>query len=160
MQRIFLFLLLVVVLHGIYYYPQLPEQVASHFDARGEPNDWMPRGIFFGVYWGMAGVVALTFLGLPLLLERLPDKLINLPRKDYWLAPERRAETVAYMRREFLWPGCATLIFVIGVFHLAIEANLAATPRLSRWAAWLIVGYVAFMLLWAGRLLFHFWKKP
>ncbi len=155
-QRVFIFLLVVMVLHGIYYYPQLPERVASHFDAGGRPNGWMTRDTFIGFYWGMAGLAALIFLGLPRFLRRAPNKRINLPRREHWLAPERRAETVAYLGRQLLWMGCATLMFSIGVFHLAIQANLTDAPRLSPAAFQLIVAYLIFTLLWVVRLVFKF----
>ncbi len=157
-QRVFIFLLVVMVLHGIYYYPQLPEQVASHFDASGRPNGWMTRGTFVGFYWGMAGLAALIFLGLPRFLRRAPNKRINLPRREYWLAPERRAETVAYLGRQLLWMGSANLIFFIGVFHLAFQANLTDAPRLSPAAFQLIVAYLIFTLLWVVRFVLRFWK--
>lgn len=157
-QRVFIFLLVLVVVQSIYHYPQLPERVASHFDANGRPNGWMTRDTFIGFYWGMAGLAALIFLGLPRFLRRAPNKRINLPRREYWLAPERRAETVAYLGRQLLWMGSATLMFSIGVFHLAIQANLTDAPRLSPAAFPLIVAYLIFTLLWVVRLVFKFRK--
>ena len=45
-----LLLLAAIVIVGIlqigYYYPKLPPTVASHFDARGKANDWMPKESF------------------------------------------------------------------------------------------------------------------
>ena len=157
-QRLFIFLLVLVVVQSIYYYPQLPERVASHFDGRGWPNGWMTRGTFVGFYWSMAGLMALIFLGLPRFLRRAPNRWINLPRRDYWLAPERRAETVAYLGRQLLWMGSASLILFIVVFHLAFQANLTDAPRLSPAAFPLIVAYLVFTLLWVVRFVFKFRK--
>jgi Protein of unknown function (DUF1648) len=45
----FLFLPLVAfaVLQCLHIYPQLPDVMASHFDAHGTPNGWQPKSAFF-----------------------------------------------------------------------------------------------------------------
>ncbi|MCD6368158.1 MAG: DUF1648 domain-containing protein [Candidatus Aenigmarchaeota archaeon] len=46
---------------GVYFYPQMPEQVASHWNAQGEVNGHMP------MFWGIF-LMPLISLGLFLLL--------------------------------------------------------------------------------------------
>ncbi len=157
-QRVFIFLLLLVVVQSIYYYPQLPERVAQNFDWSGWPNGWASKGEFFGFLWGAVVLVAGSFFGLSLFLPRFPKKWINLPHKDYWWAPERRAETAAEIGRQMVWFGNTTLIFIMGVFHLLVEANLTEPPRLSPAAFQFLVAYVLFTLLWVVRLVFKFRK--
>ena len=67
--------------------------VASHFDSAGQANAWMPRS----TYWLLSIAVG---MGLPAfiigggyVLRFLPVSLLNIPHRDYWLAPERREET-------------------------------------------------------------------
>ena len=39
------------------YYAQMPEVVASHFNARGVPNGWQTKSAFFSVFVGV-GILA------------------------------------------------------------------------------------------------------
>src|SRR3954468_21478203 len=83
--------------------PQLPDRVATHFGAGGEPDGWMSRSshlLFMGVF-GLA--FPLFVVGLFFILRFLPDSGLNIPHRDYWLAPERRSETFAYLFRHSLW---------------------------------------------------------
>lgn len=43
---IYLGLLLLAILQAAWYYPQLPEMVASHFGVSGKPDGWMSRQSF------------------------------------------------------------------------------------------------------------------
>ncbi len=72
----------------------LPERVPSHFDAAGRVDDWSSRTGTL-VFWGVTGVIVLVLL--PLLTRAVAagdGTWVNMPQrsKDYWYAPERRAE--------------------------------------------------------------------
>jgi hypothetical protein len=58
------------------------------------------------------------------LLAVTPNGLINLPNKNYWLAPERRAESVAIVTAWLRWIGSGTVAFLMVVFQLSVQANL------------------------------------
>src|SRR5262245_40603264 len=76
----------------------MPEVVATHYDGAGNPNGWMSRTGMVGFHLGMLGVTALAFVGLPVALRRMSSTLINIPNREYWLAPERRAATLAALQ--------------------------------------------------------------
>jgi len=81
----------------------LPERVATHFDARGRPDGWMSRTehLRFMAWFGLAFPLFVPVIVY--VIRFLPDRLLNLPNRDYWLAPGRRTETMAYLfRRNFL----------------------------------------------------------
>ena len=59
-----------------------------------------------------------------------PDTRLNLPNKEYWLAPERRAETFAYFDNFCAWYGCVFLFVVVFAMGLAMRANFDSPPRL------------------------------
>ena len=142
-------LLAAAVLQIFYYYPQLPSTVASHFGSGGRPNGWSSKEFFLGIYLGVLALFLVTFVGLPVLFRRIPPAWINLPNKDYWLAPERRAGTVTILGSEMLWFGNATIAFMIAVFELAIRANLSESVRLSQPAMWsLLVAYMVYTAVW------------
>jgi hypothetical protein len=128
---------------------QLPLLVASHFDGAGAANGFMPRG-------GYRGLMLTLLVGLPSLLTALTwwslgasSARINLPNKDYWLAPERRTATIAYLRTCLLWFGVLLLAFLCYVHWLVVLANGQQPPRLDN--AWFIGGLVSFfaaLLVW------------
>lgn len=50
---------------GVYYYPQMPEQMASHWNVRGQVDDYLPR------FWGLF-LIPVTLVGLALLFMAIP----------------------------------------------------------------------------------------
>lgn len=129
-RALFLIILAAAIAQAIYAFPQMPERMASHFAASGIPNGWMTKVQFFLAY-------ATTFLPALFVefwvgrrISRTPETRINLPNKEYWLAPERCAGTFAYFESFFAWYGCALLGLLVFVFRLAMRANLTAAPRL------------------------------
>ena len=76
------------------------------------------------------------------LIGRIPDRLINLPNKSYWLAPERRDQALAFLRDWLRWFVVLTLAMLTLVIGMALRANLAEPPQLSGYATWLIAAYV------------------
>ena len=142
-------LLAAAVLQILYYYPQLPSTVASHFGSEGRPSGWSTKEGFFGIYLGVLALLLASFVGLPVLFRRISPAWINLPNKDYWLAPERRDRTVRILGEEMLWFGVATSAFVICVFELAIRANLSEAARLSEPVMWLLLAaYLVYTVIW------------
>jgi serine/threonine-protein kinase len=137
------------------HYAQLPQRMASHFDARGQPDGWSSKGEFFAVVMVTFAVVGVAVGAIPLLVRFAPG-LVNLPNKKYWLAPERQAETLRFMSRWGLWFAAATLWLLALVFHESILANLRQPPRLENiW--WLLGGYLAVVAFLLVRLLARFW---
>jgi uncharacterized membrane protein len=64
-EIIFLGLVLLSFLMGFYFYPQMPERVASHWNASGQVDGYMPR--FWGVFFMpvVLIVMALLFILIP-----------------------------------------------------------------------------------------------
>jgi uncharacterized membrane protein len=158
-RGIFVALVLAAALQIAYFYPLLPDMMASHFDGAGRPNGWMSKGGFMALYVGLLAVMAANFLVLPAFLERLPVSLINLPNKSYWLAPERREQAWAKIRAYLLAFGNAAVALMLFVFQLAMVANLSESRMLSP-AIWiLLAAFVAFV---AGCLfrLFRAFRLP
>lgn len=153
-------LLVLAALQIAYFYPQLPDTVASHFDGAGRPNGWAPKGAFLALYAAVVALMAGLFLIVPVLLVRLPVALINLPNKDYWLAPERRQQTWAAIQVHLLTLGNATVALVLIVFQLAIRANLSQSPTLSP-AIWiLLAAFLGFAVTWTVRFFRAFRLPP
>jgi len=146
----------IVLLHAAqstYYYPRLPALVAQHFDAAGRANGWASRDFFFVFSWVMLLGVSAIFMLTPRMLRKLPPPMINLPNRDYWLAPERRDESMRFLEREMQWMGVLTVAFLLLVPHLAIRANLDPAHRFeSRPFLILLVAFLVATSWWITRL--------
>jgi uncharacterized membrane protein len=138
-------------------FPQLPERMASHFGPSGTPNGWMPKQSFFVVYAAVIGVAALVGYLVPRSIAKRPLDRINLPNKEHWLAPERRAETLAFFERYFAWYSCVLLLILVLAMGLAIQANFASPPRMATGPiVSVIAGFVVFTMAWVVWMMRHF----
>jgi uncharacterized membrane protein len=160
-KRIFILLMVFAAMQTFYYYSKLPENLATHYNAAGRPNGWSSKDVFFAMYFGMIGLLALIFYLLPNYLMRLPVSMINLPGKDYWLEPSRREDTVGYIKEQMLQLGNATLAFMILLFQLIIDANMKSSAQISTETMWIILGaYLLFTAVWTTRFIMRFNKRP
>jgi Protein of unknown function (DUF1648) len=111
-----------------YYLPLLPERLATHFDISGRANGWSRQSTFTRMLAVQLAVFWILFIGAGL-IGRIPDRWINLPNKAYWLAPERREASLAFLRDWTRWFLAATLAFLTFVEGLALRANFRAPPE-------------------------------
>ncbi len=142
------------VWHMIHYYPLLSDTVASHFGLSGEPDGWTSKQSFVTLYGVLVAVMGGMFLAFAAVLPRLPDSLINMPNREYWLAPERRRQSLAVFSDWMLWLGNATVAFIIAVMHLSFLVNLGQRPGLGSEFFWMMGIYglgtiVTSIWLWA-----------
>lgn len=87
---LYAFLFLAGLLMMAYYYPQMPPRMASHFAADGRANGWQSREGFFLLMLLVSASSAVVVA--PRQIAAKANARINLPNRDFWLAPERRAE--------------------------------------------------------------------
>jgi uncharacterized membrane protein len=142
-------------------YAQLPEVVASHFNARGVPNGWQTKSAFFSVVIGVSVLAAVLGFGIPRLIMLLPPEYINLPNKGYWLAPERRADTMDFLNGYFAWFGCALFAVVLLTINFAVQANLHPDRRPDATPVWFVLaGFLTFAILGTARVFKRFGPPP
>ncbi|HTX64586.1 MAG TPA: DUF1648 domain-containing protein [Opitutaceae bacterium] len=138
----------------------LPALVATHFNAAGEVNGWMSRAYFLRYELGFTLGMGALFTTLAFLCVVLPAALINLPRKDYWLAPERSTDTRRRLAGMALACGCGAEAFFIFLHQQLYLANLRSDHQLPIPAG--VTMAVAVVLI-AGpvlRPLLRFSRKP
>ena len=139
----------------------LPDTVASHFDAAGAADGWMPRTGYLVFMLGAIALLPLLLAFVPRLALATAGNRINLPNRDYWLAPERRAATLEYMHTHSARFGVLLAAFLAYVHLLVVLANKAAVPRLP--SVPFVVGLGVFMLcvvLWARGFARRFGRLP
>ncbi|MFM7056265.1 MAG: DUF1648 domain-containing protein [Planctomycetota bacterium] len=118
-----LHLIVTLLQHGIYW-RLLPERVATHFGADGVPNDWMNRTPATLVLGGFQLVFPLVLLSVVRLLKWIPNGLINIPHREYWLATERREASLAWLEGPMSSIAGLTAVLMVTTSHLTFRANM------------------------------------
>lgn len=137
--------------------PQLPERVATHFGAEGRANGWMTRQGYLIFETAFPLAIGLFLAGTASLTSRFPARFVNLPRKDFWLAPERRALTAGILRSRMTWLASLMTLFFGGLHALTLEANRVHPPQLPMDGLLLVVvAFLVAVLIWVSLLLMRF----
>jgi hypothetical protein len=139
---------------------QLPAQVASHFGAGGAASGAMTRS-------GYVLFMLAFAIGLPLLmvfsmgvLPRLMENGLNIPNRDYWMAPARREATLRYLGTHAYWLGSLLTVFIAAIHLLLLEANAAQPPQLpGRAFGGLMAIFLGATAFWAVTLIRHFRRR-
>jgi uncharacterized membrane protein len=122
------------LLFAIFYFSNtvsdLPPMVASHFDGAGFPTAHMTRAFYTKFVFGMG-------VGFPIAMVALLSVVystagdMKLPNRDYWLAPERIAQTRALLVAHAIWFGCLMVGMVCYMHWLVLAAHRSVPPHLS-----------------------------
>lgn len=153
-------LCLVSLGQAVWYYPQSPGLVASHFNTASQADGWMPRTHLVQIEILLSLGVTAGFAVLALVVAGVPDAWINLPHRAYWFAAARREETRRCLSGMVLASGCGTLAFLLFLHQRVHQANLDGTHELT--PSFGVVLAVALVLI-AGPLvgpLRRFSRKP
>jgi len=157
---VLIFLLTVAAAYWIRYAPLLPEHVPTHFGLGGQADGWSSIGRFAAVYWSVIGGLVVMFCGISIMILRIPKHLINLPRREYWLDPERQEDTRHDIARRLLGFCAVTLVFYLLVFHFSVRTALDGSARLSGAFNWVLGAYLAYTAIWTGVLLWRYSHAP
>ena len=139
---------------------QCPEKVATHFGASGAPNGWMTRAghVQFTILFGTG--VPVFVLGIFAFMGRGEGRGLNIPHKDYWLSPERRQETFAFIHKQGFFFAALFILFLAGVHRSILLANLRTPVALpAAEPFWLGGGFVILMLVWVAVFVGHFYRQ-
>ena len=158
-RSLFYGLVAIALLQTVFYYPQMPDVVASHFDGSGAADGWSTRTVFFAIYLAIIGLVVAVFTFLPGRFGEQGKLRMNLPNRDYWLAPERRQQTLVFFQRQMMILGIAHLLLAIYTIQLAIIANLQQAGQLHSSIFWALGLYCLFLAVWLIRFFLQF-RKP
>jgi hypothetical protein len=141
--------------------PYLPTPLAVRFNAAGAAVAWNSAQYFATVNVVVVALIVTAFLIIPGMLSRRRRLNWRLPNRGYWLAPERLPKTIDYLQRQFLWYGIVTLLLLMAVFQLVVDANTVQPARLNvRRLGWLLASYIAFIIVWAWSLWRKFARPP
>ena len=127
----------------------LPAKVASHFGSDGSANGYMWHHTY--LYFMLAFVVLLPlfFNFVASAVARLPVTMINIPNRDYWLAPERRGLVVDRLRRQMQMFSAMLVVFLCFVHWEVMRANQSMPPMLDNRRFMLGLGlFMAALIVW------------
>ncbi len=134
--------------------------MASHFDGAGRPNGFQSRDGFVAFCALMLFMTLVVFGGLGAVFRKIPSKWFNLPNRDYWLAPERRDETLDALSAQMEWFGVASLGLYLFVIQMVLETNQTSEPGLDSSSMFVVLGlYLLFSAVWTTRLFLRY-RKP
>jgi len=126
-QRIALFAVAVLALlaaaQNAWYWGQLPDRVATHFNLEGVPNDWMTKTNATIFMCGFQVGMPFVLIAITLLASRLPASMVNIPHREYWLHPDRHASTMAFVQTIMNWIAVIFSMFMMAINHLVFKAN-------------------------------------
>lgn len=155
-----LMIMILAVVYWFHYAPSMPDKIPTHFNGQGSADAWSSPRVFARIYWEVILGLFLLFTGLAVALQLVPSRLINLPRRDYWLGKKRGQATRLKLGETLLSFCSVTLIFFLLVFHLQVRAAIEESGRLTGEFNWILGGYLAFVGVWTGSLLWRYSRAP
>jgi uncharacterized membrane protein len=138
----------------------LPDRVATHFGTGNEANGWMTRAGYVSFMLAFTvGIAGLLVFATGVLPARFPH-WTNVPNRDYWLAPGRRAESFGYLAAHGRRLAYLVVMMMLGMHYSILIANQTQPPGLpgSIFTS-ILVSFVLALLWWIVRL-YHRFPKP
>jgi uncharacterized membrane protein len=141
--------------------PGLPEHVATHFGGSGAADAWMTRAGYVRFMLVFVVVLPALLVAAIGLLPRLFPQWVNVPNRAYWLAPERRDDSLAFLLVHACWFGVLMEVFVAALHALLLHANATSPPRLPTlpFVAFL-AAFLAALAVWIRALYRRFPRPP
>ncbi len=159
-RYVIILLVLLAALQSVHYAPLLPDPMPTHFGDAGQPDESTPKTQYLLINFAAILGMAILFLVLPRAIRKIPNDWINMPRKDYWLAPEKRTETMNALQRQMEWLGAATIALLIGITQLTILAALSSGPLDSQALLLLFILYGLYAAIWTVRFTVWATRRP
>ena len=162
MQK-YTFLALLCIAGGFVWFTSsdLPAVVASHFGSAGAANGYSNKGSYLALMLALVVGIPGLMASMAIWIRALPPKAINLPHKDYWLAPERSAETREALASLCRWFALALAAFLCFVHWLVVQANGVHPPQLAESAFYAgLAAFAAVNMVWIILLFRRFGRLP
>lgn len=144
-----------------FIFPQFPDRIATHFSFNGVADKWSDKQQFRSLcilLFTIANVVVgLLRWGL---IRKIPDGILNLPRKAYWFStPDLREEAYARLETSMAMTGMFVNFVFLTVLQQIVQTSLPTPPFVIQshylpyipifGAIWLL--YKIFSLVWTKK---------
>ena len=136
---------------------QLPARVASHFGRGGYANGFMSHDAYLLFMLAMTTLLPLVVVACMGLIPRLATSRLSLRYREHWLAPERRAATLATLATWGCAFGIVLIVFLTSIHFLTLEANMRTPARLDEGGFFtVLVAFLVMLGLWIAFLALRF----
>ncbi|SDU29836.1 hypothetical protein SAMN05444156_3147 [Verrucomicrobium sp. GAS474] len=137
----------------------LPETVASHFDAAGRADGFLPLRAHLISFGGLGFGMSLFLIATCYSIRLFPPSALNVPRADYWHQPGNHARACRFLFEHGFWIAAFNLLWLLLMHRELARANRLPVPHLAPGSlaalGWL---YGAGLLAWIGTLAWFFWR--
>lgn len=145
------------VIYTSYY---LPSSVATHFNINNQPDGWMTRDAYLlMILTLLISIPSAISVGISILSKKF-SHLINLPNREYWLAPPRLNDSLDFFAAHGHRLGRLVIVLMTGLHYVVLLANRAEPVALSQpWFIAIVLGFVLALGLWVLALYRRFPKS-
>ena len=128
---------------------KLPPRVASHFTVSGDADAMMLRDDYLVLMLLLIAVLPALLVALGFVLPRVAPRLVRIPARDYWLAPERRGATLSRIAASGLVVASLVTAFMTALHVLVVQANARKPPHLDTMSMGILIAIlVSAALTW------------
>lgn len=150
LYRIWLISLIVVIGQAAFYYNDLPDKMATHFDIKGTPDGWDTKSDFFLIWISIIIMLNIMPIITCTLFDKLPKWLYNIPNRDYWFDTEERKKyihSVLCVMMDGIFAG--TNLFYIILMKYTYDINVYGSSSINMWLGIVIVILITlFSAIW------------
>jgi hypothetical protein len=116
---------------------RLPEgDVAMHINTAGQVDRYASRAGAVSTFIGLGGFLFGLAVILTCLMRVTPARWLNVPNKDYWMAPERAPKT----RQMIVWDIAVLLSMpLVALSFVPVAISLATPDPAGSSALWIVV---------------------
>ncbi len=164
MQTRAVFLLMAAIvaatLYIVFTIDALPPRVATHFGAGGQANGWMDRSAYLPFVLVLLNVLPLLQLLFVGIVPRRFPRTLNIPARNYWLDPARRAQSYRFLWVHACSLGILCVLLVSLMHHVLVVANRGTPPSLpAPLFVSVLGGFLLLVVVWVLALYRRF-RKP
>ena len=128
---IFLSVIAISLYLSFYYYSNLPDRAAIHFNIYGEVESYSEKEVLLIINLIVVSLIGALFYLVGKYIHKIPANLLNLPNKDFWLKLEHKEFALNKTKNTGYFFGSATLLYFDVMLYEIYRANLLPNPKLS-----------------------------
>jgi len=136
---------------------ELPARVASHFARGGYANGFMAHETYVLFMLAMTTLLPLVVVASIGLLPRVATARLSMRHREHWLAPQRRAATMATLATWACAFGVVLVSFLTAIHLVTLEANARTPARLDEGVFFAVLGvFLVVLVAWIGFMAVRF----
>jgi len=135
----------------------LPARVASHFARGGYANGFMAHDAYVLFMLAMTTLLPLAVVASIGFIPRIATSRRSMRHREHWLAPQRRAATMATLATWACAFGVLLVSFLTAIHFLTVAANARTPPQLDESVFFVVLGgFVALLAAWIACMVIRF----